>query len=651
MSRRLLPICALLLALAGGAGPAHAGINFWTSIGPDGGSINALVVSPAQPDLLYAGSNGAGLYRSEDGGATWVRASRGLEPAVMAVVADPQTPSTVYVVSDFAAMKSADAGATWTALARPQAGRQSAAILSLAIDPRSPSTLYAGTTFGIWKSTDGGGSWTQLTERGTHLTPIVVDPTRTSTLYAFSAYERALLRSTDSGQTWSEKDAGLPFADFLPDALQIALDPSTSPANVYVSFRDLNGTGITYRSTDAGETWRRAGPAGHPLAIGSGVIYAGAAISTDGGATWTPASAAPGTSLVFAAAPGSATTVYAGTSQGVWQSGDAAASWQAASHGLAATQTIALAVDPVHPRILFAAVAGAVQGPGLLKSGSGGQGWRSIGPPFLVDYLQELVVDPVTPSTLYAASSFGLAKSVDGGNTWEPLLLVTGCEGVNHLAIDPSHPNTLYVAGLSNFAVPCLALKSTDGGHSWIPLGLPEREILQIAVAPTTPATLYALGSTYVYKSTDAGGTWNRLRTPHGAKIALAIDPTDANRVFMSANTAIFRTIDGGRTWIEYDRKLPLIDEFGSFHRPTALAIDPHSSNIVYAAGDWGAYRSTNGGRTWYPIVAGLPNLSSTSNTPLLHYEAGGLLVPDPRQPGKLYAGTPYTGIYTYTIE
>jgi hypothetical protein len=110
------PAGLLALALAAAAGPAHAGVNFWTPLGPDGGSVVALAVSPAQPSLVYAGSAGGGFYRSEDGGATWVRASRAIDPLVVAVVADPETAATVYEISTTSTMKSVDAGETAASL-------------------------------------------------------------------------------------------------------------------------------------------------------------------------------------------------------------------------------------------------------------------------------------------------------------------------------------------------------------------------------------------------------------------------------------------------------------------------------------------------------------------------------------------------------
>ncbi|MBV8202713.1 MAG: hypothetical protein JOZ15_19015 [Acidobacteria bacterium] len=85
------------LVLAAAAGPARAGVNFWTPLGPDGGNVDALAAVPAQPGVLFAGSFGGGVFRSADGGASWVHASRGItDLTVTALAVDPRSPDTVY---------------------------------------------------------------------------------------------------------------------------------------------------------------------------------------------------------------------------------------------------------------------------------------------------------------------------------------------------------------------------------------------------------------------------------------------------------------------------------------------------------------------------------------------------------------------------
>jgi len=664
---RFVPLLALLagelvVALAAGAGPAHAGVNVWTPIGPDGGTIAFLAASPAQPGLLYAAGTGAGVFRSEDGGTSWVRASRGLDVDVQALTVDPRTPATVYAIAGYNLWKSVDAGATWAKTAQP-AGANS--ILSLAIARQAPVTLYAGTytarSRAVHRSVDGGATWKELPTSEGFVTAIAVDPSQPSTVYAVDDGSSRVLRSTDSGATWAAFDVGVDFHGLTaPTPVQIAVDPAAGPSAgsgpsvVYLAFQ-FGGADLTYRSADAGESWQRSGPGGYPLAVGRGAVYAGASRSTDGGMTWTPAGALPAGALALAAAPGSATTVYAGTARGVWKSADAAATWQPASSGLAATGIYALAIDPLHPRILYAAVAGAVQGPGLLESGSGGERWRLVGPPWLSDYLGFLVVDPVTPNVLYASSYKGVAKSVDGGNTWE--VLEPGRDGacpVRPLAIDPADHDTLYAACSSGG---CQAFKSTDAGRSWRCLAIAAAYgIGSLAIAPGTPSTLYATGEIYLsqglqagmIKSTDAGVTWSIVAPGLFRRaldlLTLAIDPTDADRVFLGAERGLYRTTDGGETWIEVDRRLPV--EFGTV--PISLAIDPRRPAPVYVAGAFGVYRSTDGGTRWSPLNDGLPDLAFAFDFDM---PLSGLLVLDPRQPGKLYAGTLATGIYTYTVQ
>ena len=109
-SSLLLPV---ILLLFGFAPLLRAQEQRWTSLGPEGGTINALAIDPKTPTTMYAGSDFSGVFKSTDGGSNWSFAG----PADLKVQA-------------------------------------------LAIDPRTTTTLYAATWGkGVYKSTDGGGSW------------------------------------------------------------------------------------------------------------------------------------------------------------------------------------------------------------------------------------------------------------------------------------------------------------------------------------------------------------------------------------------------------------------------------------------------------------------------------------------------------------
>jgi hypothetical protein len=91
------------------------GYSSTTWLGPYGGTIIAVAVDPTNPNIVYAGTFGAGVYKSIDGGQIWSSSSE-----------------------DIANLE----------------------IYSLAIDPKNPLILYAG-TYGnqVYKSTDGGNTW------------------------------------------------------------------------------------------------------------------------------------------------------------------------------------------------------------------------------------------------------------------------------------------------------------------------------------------------------------------------------------------------------------------------------------------------------------------------------------------------------------
>jgi hypothetical protein len=99
MSRSAV-LLALLAILGTGRGAVWAGINEWTSLGPEGGNISSLAIDPQHPSTLYAGidaiaGTGAQVFKSTDSGTSWFAANTGLT-AVSVVAVDSQNPSTVY---------------------------------------------------------------------------------------------------------------------------------------------------------------------------------------------------------------------------------------------------------------------------------------------------------------------------------------------------------------------------------------------------------------------------------------------------------------------------------------------------------------------------------------------------------------------------
>ena len=170
--RFLLPILSILVLFSSGlAGVASAGVNAWTTNGPDGGPIAALAIDPSNPATLYAGTEGGGVFKSTNGGGSWSAINNGLNTTfvISAIVIDPDNPGNALRRDQQRSRVWRTPAAFSRARTAERAGQPSTpactstAVFALAIDPSAPTTLYASTYGGgVFKSTNGGGSWSAI---------------------------------------------------------------------------------------------------------------------------------------------------------------------------------------------------------------------------------------------------------------------------------------------------------------------------------------------------------------------------------------------------------------------------------------------------------------------------------------------------------
>jgi hypothetical protein len=88
---------ALVLCALESVGSPAASLNQWTSIGPDGGTVLAVAIDPANPSIMYAGAVGGGIFKTTDAGRHWAAVNAGLDyrnSIVNAIVIDPIIPSS-----------------------------------------------------------------------------------------------------------------------------------------------------------------------------------------------------------------------------------------------------------------------------------------------------------------------------------------------------------------------------------------------------------------------------------------------------------------------------------------------------------------------------------------------------------------------------
>jgi len=206
----------------------------------DQANILVLKADPKDGETFYASVKGGGLYKTEDGGASWKHAGEPL-PAehITAIEIDPINTQNIYVGYTVKGLgrigKSTDGGTTWPlGLTRRIT---EADISTLAIDPEQPSRLYAGTTGqGLFRSDDGGASWTLTgTELGKSIQRIVIN-TKVDQNPVYALAENGVFTSLNQGQTWVAAHPIIPWMIDIAPAFKSAQAPvqMTSAPEGYV---------------------------------------------------------------------------------------------------------------------------------------------------------------------------------------------------------------------------------------------------------------------------------------------------------------------------------------------------------------------------------------------------------------------------------
>jgi len=341
-------VTSLLLALVFGtavAGPASAGVNVWTALGPLG-NVTAIAINPTDPAVMYA-TSGISVFKTVDGGVHWF--TTGSVPPegvyISAFAVDWRNPPTLYAGTENASIfKSTDGGTNWTDIYGglwPPVG--TFWTYAITIDPADPAIVYVGTSQSAFRSADGGMSWTRLTAGGDALgncRAIVIDPRDTARVWAGSMAKppygavraAAVYSSLDGGITWTQRGIW-PNAQFIST---LAIDP-TNPClscEVLVASVWYDGTFLTF---DGGSFWtflepsNWGGPGLNPIAMSFAVhstLPWSAVAGTEAGEVWrsvdhfshwSPLGPGPGFWVnAVAIAPDDPSTIYAATQNGLW---------------------------------------------------------------------------------------------------------------------------------------------------------------------------------------------------------------------------------------------------------------------------------------------------------------------------------------------
>jgi photosystem II stability/assembly factor-like uncharacterized protein len=625
----------------------------------EGGTVSGLTVvqeASGQPAVLAV--TPTGLFRSEDGGQSWVALGRDRAlPLAQQVVASPDygRDQMLYCAAHDGLYRSEDGGRHWRQVLI-------GTVLTVALSPSfaDDRVLFVGTAEdGVLRSEDGGTSWGGANAGVLDLAALTValSPGLTRDRTAFAGTATAFYRSRNGGRSWREVELGL-----TDPAIQLlAISPHFENDRLVLVGTEADGL---LRSDDAGVTFEPvpdfAGRGISALTISANgqtiVAAAGseALRSNDGGLTWTALPEAPSLILSLALVPSTGgETVVAG----LYREGVArldSAGWQITRSGLTARLLTSLVASPrfAEDRTLIATSLDD----GVLISRDAGQTWARSWPDDADASAAALVA---SPGAILASAGEQVFRSTDIGVSWEPLPsdvpplrvlapLTTsdgpGFVGVTALALTPNpsptsgggeneqpHPPLPQAGeggrggeGRQAGSTDAIVLLSGDG-TSWRPVwGRGLGNVAAIGAVAASPGyakdrTLFAAGAegyddgsvvSRLWRSTDGGRSWTIWLEEVGSGGALLagalLVPPGFSRdgtILVAIGGRVLRPV--ANSWERRaGQRRPswhAADLGGDVISVTTLATpgDTVRTPIVYAGTNAGPYVSRDGGRTF----------------------------------------------------
>lgn len=621
----------------------------WTNIsdGYFGGSIGAVRVAEADPNVMYVGtgskdirgntSTGRGLWKSTDGGKTWRH--MGLRDAgqIGRIEIHPRDPDLVYAAAlghpfgtnaECGVFRSRDGGVTWEKVLFVN---DSTGASDLAMNSRNPRVLYAGLwrgerkpwtlisggpEGGVYKSADGGDTWEKLAgglPEGivgkVGVTVSAADPDR---VWAIIEAEPAggVYRSDDAGETWTRVNSENKLRQRAFYYTHVHADPQDEHTVYGLNTR-------LFRSVDGGTTFEQVDvPHGdvHDLWINPRhpeiMVVAddgGAQVTLNGGKTWSSYYNQPTAELYDVIVDnGFPYRVYGAqqdnTTIGVpaWASGNTLyAKQQWGNPGGCETGPIGL--HPDRPEITWAGCYSGVldrydhvrdqrRNVMLYPQVQVGEAARNLR--YRFQWVSPIVVSPHDPDVVYHASQY-VHRTTDGGMTWQTISpdLTTN---------DPAHQD--YAGGPINHDITGVEIYNT---------------IFSLAVSPHSPDVLW-VGSDdgRVHVSRDGGATWQdvtpRDMPPLGTVDEIELSAHAPGRAFLAVQRYrlddfapyVFRTDDFGRSWV---RLTDGRNGIPADHPVRTVREDPVRRGLLYAGTEFGVFVSFDDGRRWQSLQLNLP--------------------------------------------
>jgi photosystem II stability/assembly factor-like uncharacterized protein len=642
-------------------------------VGPfRGGRVVAVAGVPSQPNVYYFGGVGGGIWKTTDGGGTWLPVSDGQlkTSSVGAIAVADSDPNVVYAGMGESCVrgnasngdgvyKSVDGGKTW----RNVGLEDSQTIGAVRVHPKNPDIVYVAALGHLWgpndmrgvyRSTDGGANWKQVLTRGRDAgaVDIAMDPGNPRVLYSsFWQVRRnpyhfdsggpgsGLFKSTDGGDTWTD----ISHAPGLPRGVEGRIGVTVSPANperVWALVEAADG-GV-FRSDNAGRTWtkvneqnilrQRAWYYSHIFADPQNpdTVYAlntGMYRSIDGGRTFTAIRTPHGDNHDLWIAPDNPQRMIESNDGGANVTYDGGRTWSTINNQPTA-QFYRVALDNDFPYNIYGAqqdnttvrTASRTAGGGITDHdwydvGGGESGW--------------IAPDPRDSQIVYAGSYDGLLTRQDHRtgqsrdiNAWPDNTMGYGVEAMKYrfqwsypIAFSPHDPKTLYIGAN-------VLLKTTNEGQSW--------EVISPDLTRNDKSKMGTSGGPITQDNTSI--------EYYCTIFTFMESPVSKGVIWTGSDDGLVNvTRDGGKNWSNVTPK-----DMPEWIQINSVDASAHDAGTAYVAGTMYKsdnfrpylYKTTDYGQTWKKIVNGIPAGSFTR-----------VVREDPNHKGLLMAGTEF-GLY-----
>ncbi len=535
--------------------------------GPYAGSVGVLYKDGS---TVFAGTIGAGVFRSTDSGVSWTQSSSGI--TALSVLNIMKSGSYLLATGTEGFYRSSDNGDTWNSVVE----------LPYVVNvlAGNDANVIAGTNGkGIFVSTDNGGTWTgannglPFTGDRFSVTAVVANG---STFYmsATNNSSYGIYKTTDLGSSWATVSSGLPgFTSFYSFCVQ--------GSTMYV------GGASIYKTTNSGASWTETAtglppqPAVSAMLVVDDTIFAGAVNgvyrSTNNGVSWSTSDTLTLSSGVSCLVNMDNTMLVGTRGRGVFSSTDGGNTWRQSSSGLLAQRTT---------RLMNIGSSLFAFGNGVYVSPDNGANWSSADSGLPKNFYDVNAVGKSNTS-MFLAVLYTLYRSTDNGVVWNQ---VTS-------GLPSFFTATSILSSGSNLYMTCNDVyKSTDDGASWTAMntGLYAGSIVEYG------GTLFVGTNQGMSRSTNQGTTWSTINTGLPNFFNVASVTLFGSDLFIAENygSRIYKSTNNGDSWASVTN-LP-----GSNPVQSLLVV---GNDLYGTSSNGGIFISKNRGSSWSKISTGLP--------------------------------------------